>query len=310
MTLARFASFLVLCAALVVHAGSAHADDKRVLVFPLTGTVPGAPADTLTRLTQVIARSAGLTGAEVVVGQASFDDTAVLAGCASPDPACLSQVAQSLSVDHVVLGVVTPGPGGDTIEVALTAFVNGKLTQKKFTLQITNIDAMVEELAGEVPALFLASKRAEREPEPVAKPKPRPKPRPELVAPPPPPPESGFRGGRVSALSWVLAGSGLVAAGAGGVALVMARDRQAEVDGAPTATGQDLERLRDLEDEGELYTRAGNALLIGGGAALLVGGVIVLYQGYSGGGDERPRVSLSPMLGPAGAGVTLQVTLP
>jgi hypothetical protein len=94
------------------------------------------------------------------------------------------------------------------------------------------------------------------------------------------------------------------------VALVLARDRQSEVDAAPAETSPELDHLESLEDEGELYTNVGNGMLIGGGAAFLVGTVLVLYQGYSGGGDHRSSVSLAPLPAASGAGVMLRVTLP
>jgi len=313
---ARTRSWPPLLAAVLLAAGfiaapaTAGAAVRRALVFPLTGSLPGGHADTLAQLTRVVARSAGLTGAEVTIGQVSFEDTAALAGCSSVDVACLAQVAQVLHVDHIVLGTVEPAADKRSAKVSLTAFIDGKITRKTFVLPVSDSDTMVKQLAREAPSLFVGSAPAEpAEPPPVA-----PAPGPALVVAPPPPRsahEDRFHAGHVRTYAWVVAGGGVLLAGSGGVLLLMARSRQDEVDAAPTGSVADFRHLQELEDQGARYTSAGNVLLIGGAAALITGTALVLYQGWSHQGRaEQARVSWRPLLAPSGAGVALEVTLP
>jgi hypothetical protein len=282
----------------------ALAEEKQVLVFPLTGHLAKPPGDAvLPRLTQVVARAAGLTGAKVSTSRASFEDGAALAGCAAPEPTCLGSVAEALAVDHVVLGHVEPVAGGS--KVVLYAFVNGKLTTREFVLATGSDDQVVEQMARETPAVFVGDKPGA----PIEPPPPRedeekkPTQAPPAAVTPPPRDEGGFRADRVPAGAWWLAGGGAALAAGGAVFLGLAVSKQGEVDDAPTATAADLARLRDLEEEGELYTNVGNGLLVGGGLALVGGGAWILYRGYS---SEGSKISLRPH----GAGVNLVVELP
>jgi hypothetical protein len=302
--------------ALFTPARDARAAAKHVLVFRLTGEVPGQPPQTLDRLTQVVARSAGLTGAEVTLGKVSYEDAAALAGCATTEADCLKQIAEVLKVDHVVLGQITASADGTSIEVALVAFVDDVRSEKSYTIALGTVDEMVEHLAREVPSLFVGKGKGEGDGSEVTPPAPEPpKPPPPVVVPPPAPPprdESGFQAARVQPYAWWVGGGGAVLAAASGVFYVLAQNKQNEVNGAPIGSVDDFHHLQSLEDEGARDAFIGNALLIGGGAALVTGVALVIYQGYSHPAaetnDAPGRVSLRPVLAPGAAGLAVELT--
>lgn len=328
-------------AAAVVAPGSAAAESKKVLVLPFEGDLePGAPDDGLAQLTAVVARSSGLTGAEVNVGQASFSDIATLVGCATPDAECLGKVAASLKVDQVVVGVVEASAGDAapdgaeappaSVTVKLKLFRDGKVTDRTLHLAAPSFQAVLEGVARDAPTLFVGARDSSVETGPDAgpeggdsggpKPTPekKPLPPPEKATPPAPQPDArmqqppprdsgGFDAGRVHIAAWIAAGAGVAMGAGGAVFLTMAHSRQSDVDGAPTSTAADLEHLQDLEDEGEQFTRIGDALLIGGAAALAVGGGLIIFQGLSGGGENETAVSIAPVPLPGGAGINVSL---
>lgn len=290
--------------------GAAHAEQKKVLVLPFSGDLPAnAPADGLARLTAVVARSGGITGAEVNVGQASFADTATLVGCSTENAECLGKVAEALGVDQVVTGTVEVTGDGDTVVVELKLFKDQGVVEKSLELPAPSFAAVIEGLARDVPALFVS----ERDPEPEPESAPEPEPAPEPIAPPITEPPSirdtAESSGGIGAAPWIVGAVGLAALGGGGALLYLARDRQDQVDSAPTASAADLDRLEELEDEGEQFTLAGNALLIGGGVAIAAAATLAVIRGLSG-GDDDGGVALAPMALPGGAGIHLSFGIP
>jgi hypothetical protein len=316
-------ALLVTAAIAASGAGSAGAEPPaKVLVLPFDGDLDRvtswgrAPPDGLERLTAVVARSAGITGAEVSTGQASYADTADLMGCGTVASECLSKIAEGLGVDQVVTGAVEASDDGRRVTVSLRFYKDGEVHEKTLEIASPSFEAVVQGLARDAPDLFVgAPERApEREPEPEPAPaaNPRPEPIPATALAPPPPVErdTGFGAGRVGVLAWSVAGLGVAAAGGGAVFLWMARDRQQQVDGAPTASAADLDRLEGIEEEGERFTRFGNALLIGGSAALVVGSALIVYQGLANGGRDRSSLAVAPALVPGGAGINLSFEVP
>ena len=304
--------------AVMAAASAAQAAGKRVLVFQLDGSVPNDPGKGVARLTKVVARAAGLTGAEVIEGQASFEDTTAVAGCESPDAPCFAKMAKALKVDYVVQGTIEPSSDGKTVAVALKLYKDGEVTSHTIELDVGPIDAMVEALAREAPALFVGPSARPKETEPTPAPTPTPTPeahetRPSPTPVPAPAPQRADEeggGGGVSAVSWVIAGAGVLLLGGAGAAFYLAKQKQDEVDKAPTGTPGDFDKLVDLEDQGEQLTRIGDGLLIGGGAALLIGGGLILYQGLSSDDKEERSVSIAPVPLRGGVGLTFQLTLP
>jgi hypothetical protein len=309
---------LVLCALLV--AGSAAAAPRKVFVFPLDGAMANDPGNGLKKLTRVLSRAAGLTGSQVTVGKASYDDTAVLAGCSGKDVACFAKVAATLKVDDVVVGTVEPNRDGGA-KVSLALYKEGKVHEHVVTLPDGEMEKKVEAMARRAAPLFVGSEpTSEEKPEetslqpvgdeePAAQAPERPA-EATPVAPPPEEPDEERGFSRVGAGSWILAAAGVVLVGGGVAALVMARSKQDEVDRSATDTSADFARLRDLEEEGERLTLAANGLLIGGGVVAAVGISFVLYQGLSGGDAGETRVSLVPLPLRGGAGLGFQVTMP
>jgi hypothetical protein len=296
----------VFAAALLLGARPALADEPRVLVLPFSGSVPGTP-DGPARLTQVVARSAGLTGADVVMGQATFADAAALAGCAEETPECFSQVAASLKVDQVVIGDVQPTSDGRSVAITLKIFQDGAIREKAVTLPATSMDDLVKRLAREAPALFVpGDETSAPPPEPAPGPELTPDPRP---APAPERPASSSRP-RTGALPWILVASGAAIAGAGGGFLFAAGKKQDEVDGAPISDADDFERLAALEDKGDNYTKIGNGLLIAGSAVLVTGAVLVVMRGMAGGDDEPETSAVSVGATPIEGGFGIAVARP
>lgn len=289
---------LALVAALLAGGGLARADEPRVLVLPFSGSVPNAP-DGTQRLTQVVARAAGLTGAEVVIGQATFADAAALAGCSEETPECFKQVADSLKVSEVVIGSVEPTADGGSVTITLKHFQNGDINEKSLTVSTGSIDDMVKRVAREVPRLMVSGGETSETPPDDRIPSTAPE-----ATPTSPTPAEHDRGrpGRVGALPWVLMGTGVALAGAGGGFLYMAKKKQDDVDAAPIHDTGDFERLVDLEDKGDRYTKIGQGLLIGGGALLATGVVWALVRRASG-SEESSESTLAVEAAPLDGGV-------
>ena len=293
-----------------VESAAEAARPKRVLVFPLSGSVPGDKnGAAIHRLTQVVARSAGLTGADVTVGEVTFEDASTLAGCAATGADCLAQVAKALHVDHVVLGSVAAGADDGHVKVTLIAYVNQVVSERSFELSASSVDGMVEQLAREAPALFVGEKPAAAATQPAEPAEP-------AAAPEPPAPiaPAGPSGlARVRTTTWIITGGGAVLLGTGAVLLALAKSKQDEVNAAPTETPADLDRLVALEDEGARLTTAGDVLLIGGGAVFLAGAAIAVYQATSGGGGHGARdsrVSVRPLWFGRGGGLSVELSWP
>jgi len=289
----------------LVAPGDALAGPRRVLVLPFSGEVSGA-ADGAGRLTQVVVRAAGLTGDEVIGGQATFEDAATLAGCADRSADCLGRVAAALHADGLVIGTISASADGSQVALEVQIFADGTTQTRTVTLEAGDIDAMVDQLARQAPGLFLGDAPAPQEPppppvEPEATPPPAP------AAPPRAAPrdDGGFRLGRVGALPWLVLGSGVALAGAGVGFLVLAGNRQDQVDAFDPHTVADFQKLVELEDQGVRYNRIGNGLLIAGGVAAITGAVLVVLEGRAHPGSTS--VSVAPVPLPGGLAVSLAV---
>jgi hypothetical protein len=295
---------LVAAAVLLGGGAVARADEPRVLVLPFSGSVPNAP-DGATRLTQVVARAAGLTGADVVVGQATFADAAALAGCSEETPECFKLVADSLRVDEVVIGDVSPTADGGSVTITLKHFQQGAVAEKSLTVSAGSIDEMVKRVAREVPRLMVAGGEGS-EPPPDRIPSTTPERAP--VGPNPAPVErDDHRPGRIGVLPWVLMGSGVALAAAGGGFLFAAKKKQDDADGAPIHDADDFERLVDIEDKGARYTRIGQGLLIGGGV-VVAGGVVWALVRRASGSSEPSEPAMALDVAPRGDGLGFAVS--
>jgi hypothetical protein len=303
---------VLLAAALVglaLAAGPARADSHKVLVLPFSGSVPGAP-DAPRRFTEIVSHAVGLTGVEVVVGRASFADTATLAGCSEETPECIAQLAGAFHVDQVVFGALEPAADGKTVSVGLKFFHDGTIDDKSFSLDVGPIDAMTGTLAREVSNRFLPAGEQKQNPEPTPPPAPPPDNRPAPLPPPPPAEEGGFQLRRVGIVPWIVAGGGVALAAGGAGFLLVAHQRQNQVDDAPIHTASDFDHLKKLEDQGARYTTIGNVLLIAGGAAVATGAVLGYLAGRRGGEESGPPVAVGAAPLPGGFAVSFEVLTP
>jgi hypothetical protein len=236
----------------------------------------------------------------VVIGQATFADAAALAGCSEETPECFKQLADSLKVNEVVIGDVSPSPDGGSVIITLKHFENGEIHEKSLTISAGSIDDMVKRVAREVPRLMVSGgETSETPPDRIPTTEPQ-----EQPAAPPAPEQDRERPGRIGAVPWVLMGTGVALAAAGGGFLFMAKKKQDDVDGAPIHDADDFERLVDLEDKGDRYTRIGQGLLIGGGALVATGVVWALIRRASG-SDDSTEPSLAIDAAPQGVGFAL-----
>ncbi len=293
--------------AMVLAPAVARAEEKRILVLPFSGSVPGAP-DGPARLTKVVARAAGLTGGEVVMGQATFADATTLVGCSTETPECFGQLAASLNVQEVVIGDVQPAAGGQ-VAITMKIFQGGEVRESSLTLPAADLDKLVARLAREASALFVPDGAAPPEPEPAE---------PVAVVPPPaaestpaPVPRDDGGGARrgIGLLPWVLIGGGVALAAGGGAVLYLGGKRQDDVDGAPIHDADDFDRLVELEDEGDRYLTIGAGLAIAGGAVAATGVVLAILRARSGGDDGETSSSVSVGLAPAPGGVGISVSV-
>ncbi len=289
-------------------AAQAAAEGSKVLVFPLTGSVPGDPGDGLAQLTRIVARVAALTEGEVTISQAAFTDAAALAGCETEDAACFAKVAETLRVDGLIVGSVQPGEDGVSVAVTLERYDarSATIDRQSAVVPADSFDALRSSFLREVSRAFVGGDQGQVEPPTQVEPTP-----PAVApAPAPEPRDDAFDLRRVGKVPWIVAGAGVALAAVGTVYLIMAQSRQDEVDSAPTQTGADLDRLARLEDEGERYTTIGNVLLIGGVAVAIGGGAWAIYQATRRGPRPAPAVSIAPVPVRGGAALTLTVPLP
>lgn len=266
----------------------------RVLVVELAGPRSGEDplADAAGRLTAALVSLSG----EDRTSRAPLDDVLALAGCGEAEGDCLPQALEVLQVGRVVLGeLAEAGPG--RLRVTLRIVRPSRSTRERtLDLRGDDLDAIERRFRDEA-GPFLR--------DPDAPPPPPPAPRREVAPPPPAPaPEPGFSVRRVGAATWAATGAGVGLAALGGVLLLVASDKQSEIDAAPTTTASDLEALADLEASGRAYARWGTGLVVVGAVAAAVGGAFLYRQG-----SEAPSVTVAPALGDGAVGAVVSISL-
>lgn len=276
-------------------AGETVTPVDRVLVVELAAG-PGADdawlAGASGRLTAALV---SLSGPEMT-SRAPLDDVLALAGCGEAEGDCLAQALEVLQVGRVVHGEITAtGPGRVRVRLRVLR-PSQPARERTLDLRGDDLDALevpFREQAGR----FLRDPDAPppRPPAPVRKPRP---------LPPPPAPEAGFSAARVRPLTWTATGAGVGLAALGGVLLLVASDKQGQIDAAPTATVEDLEALAELEDSGRAYARWGTGLVVVGAVVATVGAAFLYKQGR-----EAPPVTVSPMVGDGAMGAVVSIPL-
>lgn len=272
----------------------------RVLIVELVAGPPGGAAGAGE---ESLAGAAGrLTAALVTLSgeertsRAPLDDVLALAGCGAAEGECLSQALEVLQVGQVVLGeIAAAGPG--RLRVTLRILRPSQPSRER-TLDLRGDDlAAIERRFRDEAGRFLR--------DPDAPPPRPPAPRRKVLPPPPPPaPEPGFSAGRVGAVTWAATGAGVGMAALGGVLLLVAADKQSDIDAAPTSTASDLEALADLEASGQSYARWGTGLLVVGAVAATAGAAFLYKQG-----NEAPPVTVAPTVGDGAVGAVVSISL-
>src|SRR5690606_25014487 len=290
----------LVAAALILAPAASRAqlegEGQPVLVVAFTGEVAEPHAGAPERLTAVMAEVIRATGAEVTV--APRGDVLTLAGCAEPSDDCLHQALGLLQVQAVVLGEVSStGESGAAIDLRVIA-AEGEPRSRSVVVGGTSAEELDARFRPEAEA-FWSGEPAPAEAAPGA----------DLTATAP---ARSFSASAVEPYAWAVAGSGAGLLLVGGLMLMAADGKQAEVDDAPTDTVADLEALVELEESGRRYARWGSTFAVVGAVAATVGVVLVIRQGLSAGGGQPAEqgpgeVTLAPTAGPSGVGFTVTV---
>jgi hypothetical protein len=276
-------------------------DGPQILVIPLGGEISGNLKEAPERLTQVLTEQVRETGAVPVASQVDRADIAAVTGCPAESRECFDLIATTVDVNEVVFGTVLPAESGTGIDVTLTSIRPNELPmQRRFHLEANTPDAAEEEFAPKALAFLL---RQEEEPAAAEV---------DLTVPPPPPPEkkqqqdmSRFSFRRVKPYSWGIAGGGLALLATGTYLLLKAGDKQDEVDNARVDTVTDMERLKDLEEDGKRLTAWGNGCLIAGAAIAVAGAALIAKQASTRPEDSPRPVTVSPVAVRGGAGIAV-----
>lgn len=290
----------LVCAASSANAQSKGAlDGEKVIVVPLGGIVPSVPSSATAKMSEKLLATMREAGATASMAQSSLEDLLMLNGCSFEQNKCLAGVTRTLGVETMFVGEVSGSDGSDTKLILRRVRRKGRVDQHEISLTATTEDGLVAEVGEKVGKLYPAPAAPEAPPPPDDDTD-------KIVTPPPPPPDrDDDSGGGVRGYTWVITGTGLAAAAAGGVFLFLANDKQKQIDDHPDETLADLQDLEKLESDAETQFIIGDALLIGGGVVAAVGITMIILQA---GGDDPPdddRMVVAPVLTPDSAGVSL-----
>jgi hypothetical protein len=277
----------------------AVAGPRKVLVLPVDGN---ADAATRAKLTASIQRLARVVDGQVQPGDATFADTAVVVGCDPKTSSCAEDVRTTLGVEELVYGTATVQQG------QVTVVVRRKLKGapvREVTTTMGEKDAP-EKLEPRLLPLFgtgtpptdVALVPPDPPPDRVV-PDPAPPdpvdPVPDLDAPMPEVPKAHRRDRNL----------GIAASAGGGVLLLIGfalwsskSSVQGDIDTHPTATVEDLQDLRALEDKAATRANVGNLMVLGGLALGGVGGWL-LWR------DHKAQLVVTPTVTDHGAAMTL-----
>jgi hypothetical protein len=216
-----------------------------------------------------------------------------LSDCKNEAPECMQAMLDVVSADIIVLGSLVATEGGLI------------LTVKQVTRgEPVRVDTHVlkgpdsPELEGQIDAIAATTFGAT--PPPIVIP--------DKVVPPPikePGTASTFSLSKVNTAAWVITGTGAGLAVAGAIMLAVASGKQSDVDSAPDATLDDINKLRDLEDSAERSELFGNSFLIAGAVTTAAGVTWAILQARRGTPSETPTMVLAPSPTEGGAMVNL-----
>ena len=313
----RFVTSAALACALL--AGVAHAEiGDRVLVLRAEGRVDKKVRAKVEAAVLKLASSAGAA----TPGDVTLSDAATMVGCKPDEDKCKDEVLGMLSVDELVAITATPKPGG--IEVHVRRIEKGGVTKSATTIVTIDtahqLDAIAPMFAHEPATTPLA-----RTPAPSSSTS-----APAITNPPsgtgdstaaapsspstvadasttlgadPGPidePRDGRPSGRRRLTMFGMAGGGALVL-VGIVFWASASSIEDEIAGSPMRTREDLEHIKDLEDEGDGYAAVGNVLVVSG---LVVGGVSAYYFWKTGKQPAR-TARVVPLYGSGGTGLAI-----
>jgi hypothetical protein len=325
-----------LSALALVGSRPAAAEPHKVLVLQSEGRVPAAVRARIDAALLTLIRT---TEPDAAPGELSFSDAATAVGCKPDTAACKDDVLGMLAVDEIVITQLAPRPGGTAVTVQRVA--KGR-TREATALLTTGgspdkLDAIASLFAAgseaspagpplapggagakpPVPAVpgaadaasgqngqgagVPAAQPAATEPADPADPAAAgTAPRLSPLAPPADQPDA--RRHRLE-LAGMIGGGSMVAVGL--VLWGAAAGVQGEINGAPTATRQDLSNLRNLESKGDTYAALGNVFSLVG---LVAGGIgTYFYIADRRAGSATGVARITPRWFDHGAGLVLTI---
>jgi len=276
----RVMSRVAMVVCVVCLTASAHADSRKAQVFPLAASgLPDNLSQAPAKLTKALA-----VAIKGQVASVPIEDAAGLLECDPESSTCLASVAKSVSAERLVFGSITYDK--NRVKVTLTRFdVGPDRQQQTFELEGTTADALAKDLVKSSAPLFGGEAPLITEDKPIDETPPGGEPLPQTMP------------GKITSSTWAMIGGGAVLAAGGVVMLVSAQSIKRDVQNAPTATVEDIRRLRALEDRGVQRTLIGNVMMIGGGVVLAAGVVRAVIQRKS--SPEAPVVQPAPVEGGA-----------
>lgn len=282
-------------------AGQTGTDERpaQILLIPIGGELPESFAGLPAKLTATTADAIRAHGAEPVTAKIEAADIAAVTGCPAESRECFDLIASTIDVGEVVFGTVEPAESGEGVDISLTSIRPDETPwQRRIHLDATDEDQAVAQFQEPV-ARFL--RREE----------PQPKPDLTVKQPPPPPPVqkqpdmSAFSLARVKPYSWALTGGGGLLIGLGIYMLVQAADKHDDLVNARDETVADLERMKDIEEDGKRLTSLGNGFLIGGAVFAIAGIALGARQATTRPEQKPAPVSVTPVAVRGGAGFSL-----
>lgn len=261
----------------------------KVVIFPLQSQGDDKKSEARAKkMTQVVARVSKRRGLKVNRVTASLDDTAMISGCEPNRKECRASVLGQLGAQRGMTGTVEAGPAPGRVRVTIDSFDrDGTSRRKQFDVSTKRAE---KELEGALPVIFGDSVPPEFAANVVGHDR-----------------GSSSSLSRVKSSSWIIASSGAATMLAGSMFWLVASGQQQEIDEAPVATLEDLQRLMDLEERAGTNATVGNALFVTGAAVFVVGAVLVVRQVRSKPTAEKSAraITLAPTLARDGFGLGL-----
>lgn len=300
----------------------------KVTIFPIQGKA----ANLAKRLTKVLADESRARGLTVVVAKSSLADTALLVGCDPKAVSCQARVLGQLGSKQAIFGSVEPDRRGSGATVSLTV-VRRKTSPANYSFALSDrkLEPAATQLSALLPGLF--GEPSAQEPKVAKASTPNEPPEPVRPARAKSPRDAGSGAAAeptagtgdalaigpsasvdsapspIDTTSWALIGSGAALVGVGGIFWLAADSKQADIERAPVATAEDLERLEDLESSARTRANLGNLFVAAGFIAAGVGITRVVLRARRGdrahSSPPDSSIDVAPVPVKGGAALTL-----